>query len=40
VTGAGDLTIPTGIASDAASGNAVTGMKVDSWLGVRDVNPF
>jgi hypothetical protein len=39
VTGAGDLTVATGIASDAASGNAVTGMVVGSWIGVRDVNP-
>lgn len=38
-TGAGDLTIATGLASDAASGNAVTGMVADSWLGIKDVNP-
>lgn len=38
-TGAGDLTIDTGLASAAASGNAVTGMTVDSWIGIKDVNP-
>lgn len=38
-TGAGDLTIATGLTDDAASGNAVTGMVLDSWIGVKDVNP-
>ena len=40
VTGGGDLNMAEPLGSTAASGNAVTGMKVDSWLGVRDVNPF
>ena len=40
VTGGGDLNMAETLGSTAASGNAVTGMKVDSWLGVRDVNPF
>jgi len=38
-TGAGDLTIATGLTDDAASGLAVTGMVLDSWIGVKDVNP-
>lgn len=38
-TGAGDITIATGLASAAASGNDVTGMVIDSWLGIKDVNP-
>ena len=39
VTGAGDLTIATGIASDAASGLAVSGAIRTGFVGVRDVNP-